>query len=161
MDKQQVLEWQTPIFLAARHPKVSLSTLTCFSYAPIQITPCSLNCINPLFLWICVSFRFSTFICVAFCATRPALGPGSTLRSVYAANHDYSGPEHNLWHRTQDAQQIFDVFSQYLELSTKCLIPTRCACSIKHGNMNQRYLGFQNFWDHGGKIFQSTRRVRE
>lgn len=92
-----------------------------------------------------VSSRFSTFTCSAFHATLPVLGSGSTLGSAYAVNDDYSGPEHNLWYGTRCAQQIFDIFSRYLELSTKCLIPMLSACSIKYGNINQRYLGFQNF----------------
>lgn len=64
-----------------------LSPWPSFTYTHVKIPLCSLNCITPLFfLWIGVSTRFSAFTCIAFLAPLPALGSGSTLGPVHAAN---------------------------------------------------------------------------
>lgn len=122
----------------------------------MQLPVCSLHCIRPRFLGIRIPSRSPAFTSIAFHAYLLLLSSGCRKHSVIwdlYMLHTIIAPAQNTTDGTgPSVNNIFYTSSQCLQLRIKCLIPRLSACSIKYGNMNQRYLGFQNFWDHRAKI---------
>lgn len=115
MDNNQGLKQQTPIFPAAGHPKMSFSPWSQFHSETITLI--KLHKI-PFFSGLVPPPDFQLFLALLFLLLSQPRAQAALL-DLCMQQIETSGPKHNFQSRIWCAQNIFDLFPQYLELATQ------------------------------------------